>query len=158
MKHILESGLFHPDFHLGNILYDKVKRSFVLVDALGVRRAGFLDRQFRAYRMRRVAMELREILSRERMTAFLSACGIPNADAFYDRALDREADALWREWPKRRRQILAGYPKFTRKIEAFCMRSIRCASSGKPSTAKSAKASRRSSRNCSSPIFFCRWR
>lgn len=117
LKHILESGLFHPDFHLGNILYDKVKRSFVLVDALGVRRAGFLDRQFRAYRMRRVAMELREILSRERMTAFLSACGIPNADAFYDRALDREADALWREWPKRRRQILAGYPKFTRKID-----------------------------------------
>ena len=89
----------------------------MLVDALGVRRAGFLDRQFRAYRMRRVAMELREILSRERMTAFLSACGIPNADAFYDRALDREADALWREWPKRRRQILAGYPKFTRKID-----------------------------------------
>ena len=38
LKHILESGLFHPDFHLGNILYDKVKRSFVLVDALGVRR------------------------------------------------------------------------------------------------------------------------
>ena len=117
LKHILESGLFHTDFHLGNILYDKVKRSFVLVDALGVRRAGFLDRQFRAYRMRRVAMELREILSRERMTAFLAACGIPNADAFYDRALDREADALWREWPKRRRQILAGYPKFTRKID-----------------------------------------
>ena len=35
-------------------------------------------------------------------------------ERFFDRALEREAAALNRAWPKRRRQILDGYPKFTR--------------------------------------------
>lgn len=113
---VFRSGLFHPDFHLGNVLYEKARQQFALVDVKGARRAGFLDRRFRSYRMLRIAMELREILSKDRMIAFLVECGIPNADAFYEYALRREANALWREWPKRQRQILSGYPKFTRKI------------------------------------------
>lgn len=118
-RKILESGLFHPDFHIGNILYDKRNESFVMVDALGIRRATLCDRLFRMYRMRRIAMELREPLNREQMISLLGACGIPSPAEFFDRALDREADLLWHEWPKRRRQILAGYPKFTRRIDGI---------------------------------------
>lgn len=117
LRDFLTSGLFHPDFHIGNILCDKNSRRFVLVDARGIRKARLLDRRFRAYRMNRIAMELREILSRERMIRLIEECGIADAEAFYTRSLDREAEALWLEWPKRRRQILAGYPKFTRKID-----------------------------------------
>ena len=117
LRCILTSGLFHPDFHIGNILYDKANDRFALVDARGVRKAGFFDRRFRSYRMNRIVMELREVLSRERQIRLIAECGISDAEQFYDRALDREADALWREWPKRRLQILAGYPKFTRKID-----------------------------------------
>jgi|GEM_PF-785977 len=117
LRCLLTSGLFHPDLHIGNILYDRTNRRFALVDVRGVRKAGPLDRYFRSYRMHRIVMELREVLSRERQIRLIEECGIPDAEAFYVRALDREADALWREWPKRRRQILAGYSKFTRKID-----------------------------------------
>lgn len=119
VRKILESGLFHPDFHIGNILCDKRNGSFVMVDAMGIRRATLCDRLFRMYRMRRIPMELREPLGRERMIALIGECGIPSPAEFFDRALDREADALWNEWPKRRRQILAGYPKFTRRIDGI---------------------------------------
>lgn len=117
VRQILESGLFHPDFHIGNILYDRKNKAFVMVDAMGIRKASPCDRLFRGYRMRRIVMELREPLDRDRMLRLIEACGISDPELFYDRALDREADALWREWPKRRRQILAGYPKFTRRID-----------------------------------------
>ena len=44
----------------------------------------------------------------------LGIVGVPDAGRFFDRALEVEAAALKREWEKRRRQILSGYPKFTR--------------------------------------------
>ena len=44
----------------------------------------------------------------------LELVGVPDAGRFFDRALAIEAAALKREWAKRRRQILSGYPKFTR--------------------------------------------
>jgi len=117
LRSVLTSGLFHPDFHIGNILYDKANRRFALVDARGIRKAGPLDRWLRTYRMSRIVIELRQVLSRERMIRLIEECGIPEPEAFYTNALEREAAALWREWPKRRHQILAGYPKFTRKID-----------------------------------------
>ena len=44
----------------------------------------------------------------------LELIGLPDPERFYERAMKIEAAALNREWPKRRAQILAGYPKFTR--------------------------------------------
>ncbi|MDR0931936.1 MAG: hypothetical protein LBM70_02820 [Victivallales bacterium] len=117
MRIIFNSGLFHPDFHIGNILYDKHNHKFVLVDAMGIRKSTLFDRLFYNYRMWRIVMELREILDREQMIRLIASCKIPNPKLFYDRALDREADMLWKEWPKRRNQILTGYPKFTRQID-----------------------------------------
>ena len=44
----------------------------------------------------------------------LDIVGVPEPERFFERGLRVEAAALKREWSKRRRQILAGYPKFTR--------------------------------------------
>ena len=59
-------------------------------------------------------MELRQALDRGTMLRLLSREGVSAPETFYLRALRREARRLFHEWPRRRRQILAGYPKFTR--------------------------------------------
>lgn len=112
-RKILESRLFHPDFHIGNILYSKKLNCFSLVDAQGVRRAGWIDRHFRRYSMERIGMEFRFSRTRHQMLKLLAALGIADPEEFYAEALSREAAALWHEWPRRRRQILTGYPKFS---------------------------------------------
>ncbi len=112
VRRILETNLFHPDFHIGNILFHAATEEFALVDVKGVRRRTLFDR-LQMYRMYRIPMELRRNLSRERMIRLLEECGVPNPESFWIMSLRREAEALKKEWPKRERQILSGYPKFT---------------------------------------------
>ena len=112
-RQIIGSGLFHPDFHCGNVLYLPERNKFALVDVYGVRKATLFD-HFRRYRMERILMELREAFDRETLLRLLAEEGVSAPENFYRRALQREARRLFHEWPKRRRQILAGYPKFTR--------------------------------------------
>lgn len=112
-KKVLKSHLYHPDFHIGNVLYSPGLKKFSLVDAKGVRKAGCLDRWLRRYSMERIGMEFRLLLTRHQMIEFLAKLGISDSGKFYNRALLREAAALRHEWPKRRRQILSGYPKFS---------------------------------------------
>ena len=110
----LHSGFFHPDFHAGNILISRSTGEFALVDVYGVRTMTLFDRLFRRYRQERIGMELRTCLDRKTMLHFLSEYGVADAGVFYERALRREAARLHHEWPRRREQILGGYPKFTR--------------------------------------------
>ncbi len=112
VRKVLESKIFHPDFHAGNILYRPDTKEFALVDVYGVRKRNFFDR-FRMYRMRRIPMELRAILGNGRMIELFRGLQIPHPRRFWHDALRREADYLRKEWPKRKRQILSGYPKFT---------------------------------------------
>lgn len=112
-RQIIGSGLFHPDFHCGNVLYLPERNKFALVDVYGVRKSTFFDR-FRRYRMERILLELREALDRATLLRLLAVEGVAAPENFYRKALKREARHLFHEWPKRRRQILAGYPKFTR--------------------------------------------
>ena len=58
-RKVLESRLYHPDFHIGNVLYSPGLNRFALVDAQGVRKAGWFDRWFRRYSMERIGMEFR---------------------------------------------------------------------------------------------------
>lgn len=112
VRKMLASGLFHPDFHLGNLLYRKEFCDFTLVDVAGVRRAGFLDRRFRRYRMERILLECRRPLDDAALAGWIARCGIGHPEEFLQNGLLREARALDAEWPKRKRQILTAYPKF----------------------------------------------
>ena len=111
VRKVLSSGMFHPDFHIGNVLHS-TSSGFALVDLHGVRKAGWMDRMFRSYRMQRIILETRQLCSRRRMIELVGRSGIADPETFYRKGLHREALALWREWPKRKRQILSGYPKF----------------------------------------------
>lgn len=111
IRDFLASKLGHIDLHIGNILYSTEEGRFVLVDVSGVRR--FRMKRL-PYVIVRAVLELRKHLSRNEVCEMLNIVGVPDAERFFDRSLEREAAALKREWEKRRRQILSGYPKFTR--------------------------------------------
>lgn len=113
IKKVLQSEVYHPDFHNGNILYSPKLKSFALVDIDKVRRKTWLDRLFRMDAMRRITLEMREILDDRRTIELIRSCGIADAKNFYHRAMLKEAARIDAEWPRRRQQILQGYPKFT---------------------------------------------
>ncbi|MBP5530416.1 MAG: hypothetical protein J6Y54_00095 [Lentisphaeria bacterium] len=112
IRDYLASGLGHDDLHIGNVLYSVKEGRFVLVDVRAVRSA---RREKLPYNICRACLELRRHLTKGEVCAMLEIVGVPEPERFFDRGLAVEAAALKREWPKRRRQVLAGYPKFTRE-------------------------------------------
>ena len=111
IRDFLATGLGHDDLHIGNILYSVKEGRFVLVDVQAVRRS---RRRKLPYGIVRAVLELRCHLHKAEVCEMLEIVGVPDAERFFDRGLKIEAAALKREWGKRRRQILSGYPKFTR--------------------------------------------
>ncbi len=110
----LDAGFSHPDFHLGNLLYRPAEGTFALVDVYGVRRgkaAGFKERAS----LCRGLFDLREMLSGAELRAFAADCGI--ADAEFAEAETRMRKHCHAEWPRRRRQFLSGYAKFSYRGE-----------------------------------------
>ena len=119
VREMLESDLFHPDFHFGNILYDTVRRRFALVDVAGVRQKNWCDSLLpsRRYRMERLILECRRILADREMCEWIARCGIGDAENFLHRGLIREARMLEAQWAKRERQIRDSYWKFVQSDE-----------------------------------------
>lgn len=112
IRNFLATGLDHLDMHIGNILYSIPEERFVLVDVRAVRR--WRRRRF-PYDICRAPLELRRHLSRRELCDMLARIGLTDPGRFFDRALRIEAAALRAKWPKRRAQVLAAYPKFTRR-------------------------------------------
>ena len=112
LRGYLDSGLGHDDLHIGNILYSVNEGRFVLVDVRAVRSA---RREKLPYNICRACLELRRHLTKGEVCAMLAVVGVPEPERFFERGLAIEAAARKREWPKRRDQILTGYPKFTRE-------------------------------------------
>ena len=83
-RQIISSGLFHPDFHCGNVLYLPERHKFALVDVYGVRKAFLFDR-FQLFRMERILMELRQAL--DRGTMLRSSTNGPDGDGRYWRVI-----------------------------------------------------------------------
>ena len=113
LRRIFSSDVYHPDLHLGNVLIDPENGTCRLVDLHGVRRKNFFD-IFKSYMMQRCIMELRNTCSDAEMIRLTELCGIRNPERFFRHALMREAVLLEALQPKRRRQILNGYFKYTR--------------------------------------------
>lgn len=116
LRKFFDAGFLHRDLHFGNILYDPDKRTFALVDLIAISRPGKLaDADRKA--MSRCIVTLRAGLDRARMLRAIRAIGAADSDEeaekFYFDELRRTARHLAETWPKRRSQILGGYPKFT---------------------------------------------
>lgn len=114
LSELLASGLYHPDLHPGNILIDPDSGRCCLVDLHGVRRRTLLDRFFRMGLMKRCIMEIRNCCSDNEMTELIQRCGIRFPEEFFKKSLAQEAFYLEENLPRRKRQILSGYFKYTR--------------------------------------------
>ena len=116
-RRLREAPLYHADFHNGNILYRPETGEFALVDAMAVRRRRWFD-ALRPLGMARILADFRSMLSKAELCALIRDCGLPgDPEAIYARLWRRSAAFTRHEWKKRRRQFLAGYPKFTLEKE-----------------------------------------
>ncbi len=109
------SGFYHPDFHIGNILYSPPTESFALVDVYGVSRPGKLSvRQIAEHA--RIFLELYRGLSDSEAESFLlkvrNELTSGKAREFWQAGLAGKAAQAQKAWPKRRAQIEQNYSKF----------------------------------------------
>lgn len=122
LKRLLAENIYHPDFHLGNLLVAAARRTcqLTLVDVYGVTMSEPLDEKQR-FAMLRMVGALRGELSRSEAIEFLRLHGLAAsyraADELWQKILMAEAAQMEHLWPKRRRKILAGHPKYAELIE-----------------------------------------
>ncbi len=121
LRRMISSGFYHPDFHLGNIMFKKDDMSFILVDPYGVeKKKKLLDSQF--FRMIRIVGAFRgEISDREAGELLLKARlakDFKEADEIWYNILRAEADEVEKLWDKRKAQILTGKGKYCRVFKS----------------------------------------
>ncbi|MCQ2377969.1 MAG: hypothetical protein MJ016_02010 [Victivallaceae bacterium] len=104
--------LCHGDLHGGNILFVPETRRFLLVDVRSVRHGLF--RFYRERAFRELVTDARGNLSREILWRMLREIGVENPRKVWIRQLRADFARTMHEWPKRRKQILSGYRRFTR--------------------------------------------
>lgn len=115
VRRVVDSGLFHPDFHNGNILYKPGSGEFLLVDVFGVKSPERVSEGQRDA-MRRIVFEMRRNLPAASFAKLAGDCGVTGEPMEYlEKGLDAEAMRLKAEWPKRKGQLLAAYPKFVER-------------------------------------------
>jgi hypothetical protein len=115
LRKVLNSGIYHPDFHFGNILFDKAAGNFTLVDVYGVTRPRIFA-QSKLDTMGHIIFGLTTILSDREMISVIQELGLRtdrNEAAVYLReGLIQSAKLVTVTWHKRRKQILHNYKKF----------------------------------------------
>jgi len=109
------SGFYHPDFHLGNILYSPNTESFALVDVYGINRPSKLS-EWQIDEHNRIFLELYRGLTDSEAIDFLmkvrNILTLDHAKNFWEAGLIEKALKSERVWPKRQAQIEKNYSKF----------------------------------------------
>ena len=114
---LLEHKVSHTDLHLGNILYNPKENKFYLVDVLKCKITSsslwynLLDKK----KILRVFCFVRDKLLFSTIEKLLFTCKIATPKIFYNSQIKKEAKHVFKEWPKRKRQVLTGYEKFSRR-------------------------------------------
>lgn len=108
--------IIHRDLHPGNILYVEQEHLLSLVDVRDAFPARWFNMLlFSRTAFRRLPVELRSSISEEKIIAMLRRMGVKEPEIFITDTLEYKAERLKKEWQRRKKQILSGYPKFTRK-------------------------------------------
>ncbi|MDD3885662.1 MAG: hypothetical protein PHI35_02190 [Victivallaceae bacterium] len=109
---IIAAKIYHPDLHTGNVLF--AGGEFRLVDLRGVRRFRWFDRM-RSDLRRGSLLEFGTEFDDDMLCRLLVLAGSTEPEAELTRLLRHHAERLRGDWPRRTRQILGGYPKFTER-------------------------------------------
>jgi hypothetical protein len=120
LKTFFTSGFYHPDFHIGNILYSPATENFALVDVYGISFAGKLSpRQIAAHN--RIFLELRRGLSDSEAVDFITrTCNnltSEKARDFWQDGLKNRVAKIQKDWTKRQTQIRNNYAKFIEVVK-----------------------------------------
>jgi hypothetical protein len=115
LKLFFESGFYHPDFHIGNILYSPQKNSFSLVDVYGIYRPEKLSLK-QKNKLFNIIIELYRGLNDTEAVNFIRSINsdftIEEAEKLWINGLKERADRTRKDWQKRQLQIEENYPKF----------------------------------------------
>jgi hypothetical protein len=118
LKLFLGSGLYHPDLHLGNLMYLPSKKEFCLVDPYGIRKTNLSESEI--FDMQRLIGALRGELNDDEAAELLiatdSVSGTEDAMKLWRKIKDSENQEMDKLWPKRKEQILSGGGKYCSKI------------------------------------------
>lgn len=110
-----KSGFIHRDFHLGNLLYSPEERKFALVDVDCICRIPAFLVPLVPQRIRfHILTEFRAVLDDKRLLQLFSSANIADPEKFLEKTFIRNAGYIRHHWPRRRDQVMTGYPKFTR--------------------------------------------
>lgn len=117
LAEIANAGIFHPDFHMGNLMTDG--EDILLIDPFGIREIPSttapqpemlipLTETFRDFPMEKIA----EVLHRSGLYG-----SIQDALNILSVVDQRKQERITREWEKRKKQILGGTSKFATETE-----------------------------------------
>lgn len=118
VRKMLAAGFIHRDFHLGNLLYSPEKNELVLVDVDSITKippflVKFIPQKIKYH----ILTEFRAVMGDEELLELFASSGVNTPETFLRKTLMRNAAYIRHHWQRRREQIFAGYPKFTRKDE-----------------------------------------
>ena len=120
LKTFFSSGFYHPDFHIGNILYSPTTENFALVDVYGISFVGKLSpKQITAHN--HIFLELWRGLSDYEAVSFITqvtnAFTPEEAQEFWQAGLKSRMARTQKDWTKRQNQILNNYAKFIEVVK-----------------------------------------
>ena len=117
LKVFFNSGFYHPDFHLGNILYSPDTGKFALVDVYGISRPDELSEQ-QINEHSRIFLELYRGLSDSEAVELIlqvrSDLYPENCRSLWETEMAGKTAQFEKSWPKRRSQIEKNYSKFVK--------------------------------------------
>lgn len=137
LKIFLKAGLYHPDFHIGNLLVNPGNFDFCIVDPYGIKKAPKLHEK-QKFAMFRIIGALRAELSMADATELILRSGMADspqkAKFLWKKILRKEAEEVEELWEKRKKQILSGKSKYSTEVIADKYKSymIRNTMSSKP--------------------------
>ncbi|MBO5723605.1 MAG: hypothetical protein J6S58_02130, partial [Lentisphaeria bacterium] len=119
IRSMKKAGIFHPDFHLGNILFSREKHSLFLPDPYGLTYAP--ARKDYAEKICHPLLELCNFLPQERILDALRNAGLATKKSKEKKLLNKGISAFRKrrekEYPKLKKRILGGRSKYAAKIE-----------------------------------------
>lgn len=125
---LIRNGIFHPDFHLGNLLVSPVSMDFSVIDPYGVKK---MSKMGEAHLVKMLAIfgslrgEITEANAVEILDDVIAKAGIAKfADTknLWRKIVKAEDLEMEKRWPKRKKHILDESPKYVSRCGEWLIR------------------------------------
>lgn len=119
LKIFFKTGLYHPDFHIGNLLVNPENFDFCIVDPYGIKKAGKISEK-KKFEMFRIIGAMRAELNITDAVDLILRSGMAESQTkaknLWKKILRKEAEEVEELWEKREKQILSGKSKYSTEV------------------------------------------